>query len=54
MNSQRILSVYLWNGSKNTSVLNLPMKRALPAIVLGVLIAAAIMTGLTFGAIHLL
>lgn len=44
----------VWTGSLVAALLNLPMKRALPAIVLGVLIAAAIMTGLTFGAIHLL
>ena len=44
----------VWTGSLVAALLNLPMRRALPAIVLGVLIAAAIMTGLTFGVIHLL
>lgn len=44
----------VWTGSLVTALLKLPMKKALPAIVVGVLIAAAIMTGLTFGVIHLL
>ncbi len=44
----------VWTGSLVAALLKLPMKKALPAIVVGVLIAAAIMTGLTFGVIHLL
>lgn len=44
----------VWTGSLVAALLNLPMRRALPAIVLGVLIAAAIMTCLTFGVIHFL
>ena len=33
--------------------MGLPMRKAMPAIVCGVLAAAAIMTLVTFGAIHL-
>ena len=33
--------------------MGMELKRAMPTIVVGVLIAAAIMTGVTFGIIHL-
>lgn len=42
----------VWTGSLVAALLNLPMKRALPAIVLGVLAAAAIMSTVTYGVIH--
>ncbi len=38
-----------WTGSLVAAVLGMRMRDALPAIVLGVLIAAAIVLGLTFG-----
>lgn len=44
----------VWTGSLVAALLKLPMKKALPAIIVGVLIAAAIMSGLTFGVIHLM
>ena len=44
----------VWTGSLAAALLKLPMKKALPPIVAGVLIAAAIMSAVTFGVIHLL
>ena len=44
----------VWTGSLVAALLKLPMKKALPTIVVGVLIAAAIMSAVTFGVIHLL
>ena len=42
-----------WTGSLIAALLDIRLKKAVPSIVLGVLIAAAIMTMLTFGVIHL-
>ena len=42
-----------WTGSLVAALMGMQMKKALPAIVLGVLAAAGIMTLVTFGAIHL-
>ena len=42
-----------WTGSLVAALLGMQLKSAMPVIVLGVLIAAAIMTGVTFGVIHL-
>ena len=44
----------VWTGSLVAALQELPMKKALPAIAVGVLIAAAIMSAMTFGVIHLL
>lgn len=44
----------VWTGSLVAALLNLRLKRALPAIVVGVLIAAGIMTAVTYGLIHIL
>lgn len=44
----------VWTGSLVAALLDLPMKKAMPAITVGVLIAAAIMSAVTFGVIHLL
>lgn len=44
----------VWTGSLVAALLKLPMGKALPAITIGVLIAAAIMSAVTFGVIHLL
>lgn len=41
-----------WTGALIAALLNMPLKDAVPVIFLGVCIAAAIMTGLTFGVIH--
>lgn len=41
-----------WTGALIAALLDMPVKKAMPTIFLGVLIAAAIMTGITFGAIH--
>lgn len=41
-----------WTGALVAALLNMPLKKAVPAILLGVLIAAGIMTVLTFGAIR--
>lgn len=43
-----------WTGALVAALLDLRLKKAIPAIFLGVLIAAAIMTVLTFGALHIL
>lgn len=42
-----------WTGSLVAAFLNLRMRHAAPAILLGLLIAAAIMTAISFGIIHL-
>lgn len=44
----------VWTGSLVAAVLKLPMGKAMSAIVVGVLIAATIMSAVTFGVIHLL
>ena len=41
-----------WTGALVAALMGLPLKKAMPAIVVGVLIAAAIMTLVTFGVIH--
>ena len=43
-----------WTGSLIAALLGLKAKKAIPCIVLGVLMAAAIMTGITYGVIHLM
>lgn len=40
-----------WTGALIAALLDMPVKKALPAIFLGVIIAAGIMTCLTYGAI---
>lgn len=42
-----------WTGALVAALLDLRLKKAVPAIFLGVLIAAAIMTMLTFGVLHI-
>ena len=42
-----------WTGALVAAVLDMRLKRALPSIFLGVCIAAAIMTMVTFGVIHI-
>ena len=42
-----------WTGSLVAALMGMRLRKAMPAIVIGVLIAAAIMTGITFGVIHL-
>lgn len=42
-----------WTGALVAALMGMEVKRAMPSIVIGVLIAAAIMTGVTFGVIHL-
>ena len=42
-----------WTGALIAAFLNLRMRDAVPSILLGVCIAAAIMTALTFGVIHI-
>lgn len=42
-----------WTGALVAALMGMEIKRAMPSIVIGVLIAAAIMTGVTFGVIHL-
>ena len=42
-----------WTGALVAALMGMELKRAMPTIVVGVLIAAAIMTGVTFGVIHL-
>ena len=42
-----------WTGSLVAALLNMRLNRAVPAIFTGVCIAAAIMTGITFGVIHI-
>lgn len=43
-----------WTGALVAAMLDIRLKRALPTIFLGVCIAAAIMTAVTFGVIHIL
>ena len=43
-----------WTGALVAALMGMELKRAMPSIVIGVLIAAAIMTGVTFGVIHLM
>lgn len=43
-----------WTGALVAAVMNMRLKRALPAIALGVCIAGMIMTVLTYGVSHLL
>ncbi len=42
-----------WTGALVAAVLDMRLKKAIPAIFLGVCIAAAIMTTVTFGLIHI-
>ena len=42
-----------WTGSMVAAFLDLRLKRAIPSIVLGVFIAAGIMTAVTYGLIHI-
>lgn len=42
-----------WTGALVAAFLDMRLKRALPSIFLGVCIAAAIMTAVTFGVIHM-
>ena len=42
-----------WTGALVAALMGMRLRKALPSIVLGVLAAAAIMTCVTFGAIHL-
>lgn len=42
-----------WTGSLVAALLDIRLKKAVPSIVLGVFIAAGIMTMLTYGVIHL-
>ena len=42
-----------WTGAVVAAVLDMRLKKAIPAIFLGVCIAAAIMTMVTFGLIHI-
>ena len=42
-----------WTGALVAAVLDMRLKKAIPAIFLGVCIAAAIMTMVTFGLIHM-
>ena len=44
----------VWTGALVAALLGIPMRRAIPAIIAGVLIAAAIMSAVTFGVIQLL
>ncbi len=42
-----------WTGALVAALMGMELKRAMPSIIIGVLLAAAIMTGVTFGVIHL-
>ena len=42
-----------WTGALVAAILDMRLKRAIPSIFLGVIIAAAIMTAVTFGVIHI-
>ena len=42
-----------WTGALVAALMNLKFRHALPCIFLGVCIAAAIITGVTFGVIHI-
>ena len=41
-----------WTGALVAALMGQDLKRVMPSIIIGVLIAAAIMTGVTFGIIH--
>lgn len=43
-----------WTGALVAAILDMRLRRALPPIFIGVCIAAAIMTAVTFGVIHIL
>jgi len=43
-----------WTGALVAAILDMRLKRALPPIFLGVCIAAAVMTAVTFGVIHIM
>lgn len=43
-----------WTGALVAAMLDLRLRRAMPAIIVGVLIAAGIMTAITYGVIHIL
>ncbi len=42
-----------WTGALVAAILDMRLKKAIPSIFLGVCIAAAIMTAVTFGVIHI-
>ena len=42
-----------WTGALVAALMGMKLRKAMPAIIIGVLIASAIMTGVTFGIIHL-
>ncbi len=42
-----------WTGALVAALMDMRLRRALPSIILGVLIAAGIMTGVTYGVIHI-
>lgn len=42
-----------WTGALVAALMGMNLRKAMPAIIIGVLIASAIMTGVTFGVIHL-
>ena len=42
-----------WTGALIAALLDLRLKQAVPSILLGVIIASLIMTGITFGVIHI-
>jgi len=42
-----------WTGALIAALMDMRLKNAVPSIVLGVFMAAAIMTGVTFGVIHI-
>lgn len=44
----------VWTGALVAAILDLRLKRAIPAIVLGVLIAATIMSAITYGLLQVL
>ena len=42
-----------WTGALIAAIMNIRLRHAIPSVLLGVLMAAAIMTGITFGIIHI-
>ena len=42
-----------WTGALIAALLDMRMRKAVPSILLGVLLAAGLMTALTFGVIHI-
>ncbi len=42
-----------WTGALVAALMDMRLRRALPSIILGVLIAAGIMTAVTYGVIHI-